>query len=171
MSSTDRSIYWSINGGVHRFWQRCDTEGGSTNGTSFRFSPHALQKYGSAWITLPNSYYDPEKGRQYYHQFFDQLEFADRLGFDGVCVNEHHQTAYGNIPSPNVMAALLARHIKNGKIAIVGNAISLHAIPQRVPKAVQIPWNLPPKTDTRSCKLLPPLKIWKGPLIVFGRRP
>lgn len=130
-----------------------------------------LEKYGSAWITLPNSYYDPEKGRQYYHQFFDQLEFADRLGFDGVCVNEHHQTAYGNIPSPNVMAALLARHIKNGKIAIVGNAISLHAIPQRVPKAVQIPWNLPPKTDTRFCKLLPPLKIWKGPLIAFGRRP
>ena len=31
------------------------------------------------------------------------------LGFDGIAVNEHHQTAYGLMPSPNIMAAALAR--------------------------------------------------------------
>ena len=31
------------------------------------------------------------------------------VGFDGICVNEHHQNAYGLMPSPNLMAAALAR--------------------------------------------------------------
>lgn len=95
------------------------------------------EKYESTWVTMPNSYYDPEKGHEFYNQFLEQLEFADRLGFDGVCVNEHHQNAYGNMPAPNVIAALLARHIR-GKIAIVGNAISLHAIPQRIAEEVAV---------------------------------
>jgi len=28
------------------------------------------------------------------------MDFADQLGFDGVCLNEHHQTAYGMMPIP-----------------------------------------------------------------------
>src|SRR5260370_11770169 len=39
----------------------------------------------------------------------DQMELADRLGFDGVCLNEHHQTAYGMMPTPGVLAGALAR--------------------------------------------------------------
>ena len=33
----------------------------------------------------------------------------ERLGWDGLCVNEHHQNCYGTMPSPNVMAAMLVR--------------------------------------------------------------
>ncbi len=39
-----------------------------------------------AYLTLPNSYYDPKKGSALYHRYLDELELADRLGFDGVCV-------------------------------------------------------------------------------------
>ena len=60
------------------------------------------EKYDSAWITLPNSYYDPKKGAKLYNRYLDELEYADELGFDGVCVNEHHQNAYGLMPSPGV---------------------------------------------------------------------
>ena len=35
-------------------------------------------------------------------------ERADELGFDGVCVNEHHQTAYGMMPVPGVLAGALS---------------------------------------------------------------
>ncbi len=35
----------------------------------------------------------------------DELEHAAELGFDGVCVNEHHANAYGLMPSPNLIAA------------------------------------------------------------------
>ena len=81
--------------------------------------------HNSAWITLPNSYYDPKKGAKLYNRYLDELEYADQLGFDGVCVNEHHQNAYGLMPQPGVMAGALARRTKNVKIAILGRALPL----------------------------------------------
>ncbi len=87
------------------------------------------QKYKSAWVVLPNSYFDPEKGRELYNRYLDELEYADELGFDGMCVNEHHQNAYGLMPSPIVMASALARATKKGKIAIVGSAFGLREHP------------------------------------------
>jgi alkanesulfonate monooxygenase SsuD/methylene tetrahydromethanopterin reductase-like flavin-dependent oxidoreductase (luciferase family) len=81
--------------------------------------------HNSAWVTLPNSYYDPKKGAKLYNRYLDELEYADQLGFDGICVNEHHQNAYGLMPQPGVMAGALARRTKNVKIAILGRALPL----------------------------------------------
>jgi alkanesulfonate monooxygenase SsuD/methylene tetrahydromethanopterin reductase-like flavin-dependent oxidoreductase (luciferase family) len=53
------------------------------------------------------------------------MELADKLGFDGVCLNEHHQTAYGMMPVPGVLAGALARSVKRAKIAILGRALPL----------------------------------------------
>ena len=53
------------------------------------------------------------------------MELADRLGFDGVCLNEHHQTAYGMMPIPGVLAGALARSVKRAKLAILGRALPL----------------------------------------------
>ena len=75
-----------------------------------------VSKHPSAWVTLSNSNYDPEKGHHLYNEYLDQLEYAEELGFDGVCVNEHHQNAYGTMPSPNLVAAMLARRTKRIKI-------------------------------------------------------
>ena len=83
------------------------------------------QKYDSAWVTLPNSYYDPVKGAKLYNRYLDELEYADELGFDGICVNEHHQNAYGLMPIPGVMAGALARRTKQAKIAVLGRALPL----------------------------------------------
>ncbi len=66
-------------------------------------------KYESAWTWLPNSIYEPKHGQELYNRYLDELILADELGFDGVCVNEHHQNAYGTMPSPNLMGAILAR--------------------------------------------------------------
>ncbi len=85
----------------------------------------AIRKAGTAWVNFPNSYYDPKKGADLYHEYLDQLEFADELGFDGVAVNEHHQTAYGLMPTPGVLAGALARRIKNGQLAVLGRALPL----------------------------------------------
>jgi alkanesulfonate monooxygenase SsuD/methylene tetrahydromethanopterin reductase-like flavin-dependent oxidoreductase (luciferase family) len=83
------------------------------------------EKYNSAWVTLPNSYYDPAKGHALYNRYLDELEYADELGFDGICVNEHHQNAYGLMPIPGVMAGALARRTKRAKIAVLGRALPL----------------------------------------------
>jgi alkanesulfonate monooxygenase SsuD/methylene tetrahydromethanopterin reductase-like flavin-dependent oxidoreductase (luciferase family) len=87
--------------------------------------PDYDKKYDSAWITLPNSYYDPKIGHLLYNRYLDELEYADEMGFDGVCVNEHHQNAYGLMPIPAVMAGALARRTKNAKIAVLGRALPL----------------------------------------------
>jgi len=83
------------------------------------------EKYNSAWVTLPNSYYDPVKGHLLYNRYLDELEYADELGLDGICVNEHHQNAYGLMPTPGVTAGALARRTKRAKIAVLGRALPL----------------------------------------------
>ena len=93
-------------------------------------------KHESAWVTLSNKYYDPEKGHTVYNQYLDQLEYAEKLGFEGVCVNEHHQNTYGTMPSPNIMAAMLARRTSRMKIAMVGNGLPLRDHPLRVAEEV-----------------------------------
>jgi alkanesulfonate monooxygenase SsuD/methylene tetrahydromethanopterin reductase-like flavin-dependent oxidoreductase (luciferase family) len=89
-------------------------------------------KYESAWTWLPNSIYEPNHGGELYNRYLDELVLADTLGFDGVCVNEHHQNAYGTMPSPNLMGAILARQTKRCKIAVIGNALPLYNPPTRV---------------------------------------
>jgi alkanesulfonate monooxygenase SsuD/methylene tetrahydromethanopterin reductase-like flavin-dependent oxidoreductase (luciferase family) len=91
--------------------------------------PSAQKEYRSAWIVLPNSHFDPKVGHVLYNRYLDELELAAELGFDGVCINEHHQTAYGLMPSPVVMAAALSRRTRDCRIAILGNAFCLRENP------------------------------------------
>ena len=88
---------------------------------------------GPAWVTVPNRLFDPQHGHELYNRYLDELVYADELGFDGVCVNEHHQNAYGtDAVSPNLMGAILARQTKRVKIAVIGNALPLYNPPTRV---------------------------------------
>ena len=88
--------------------------------------------HDSAWVWVPNSLFDPALGPDLYREYLDTLAYADELGFDGICVNEHHQTAYGLMPSPNLIAAALTQRTKRCRIAVVGNALPLYDPPQRV---------------------------------------
>ncbi len=90
------------------------------------------RKYRSVWVDIPRDLYDPRVGHRIYNEYLDQLELADRLGFDGVGVNEHHQNAYGLMPSPNIMAAALARRTRHANLVVLGNSIALYNPPVRV---------------------------------------
>ena len=76
--------------------------------------------------------FDPVKANELYHTYMDQLEFAEELGFDGIGVNEHHQNAYGIMPSPNIIAAGLARRTSKAALCVIGNSIALYNPPLRV---------------------------------------
>jgi len=94
------------------------------------------EKYSSMSLTYPNSHFDPEQGHELYHRYLDQLEWAEELGFDGIAVNEHHQTSYGIMPSPNIMAATLARRTSRAQIMVLGNAIPIRDNPIRVAEEI-----------------------------------
>jgi alkanesulfonate monooxygenase SsuD/methylene tetrahydromethanopterin reductase-like flavin-dependent oxidoreductase (luciferase family) len=90
------------------------------------------EKYRSVWVDIPNTLYDPKKGHYVYHEYMDQLEYAESLGYDGIGCNEHHQNGYGLMPSPNIIAAGLARRTSKAAIAVIGNSIALYNPPIRV---------------------------------------
>jgi alkanesulfonate monooxygenase SsuD/methylene tetrahydromethanopterin reductase-like flavin-dependent oxidoreductase (luciferase family) len=82
-------------------------------------------KHRAGWVVLPNTLYDPKKGADEYASYIDQLAYAEQLGFDVIAVNEHHQTAYGLMPAPNLIASALIQRTKKVKIAILGRALPL----------------------------------------------
>ncbi len=78
------------------------------------------KRYHSVWVDPPFwELAEPEKVGQYYNWTLDELIHAARCGMDGICVNEHHQNAYGFMPSPNVMGSVLARATNGMNTAIV----------------------------------------------------
>lgn len=90
------------------------------------------EQHRSVWVDIPSSLYDPKKGHEVYNTYLDQLEYAESLGFDGIGVNEHHANAYGLMPSPNIMAAALARRTSKAALVVLGNSIALYNPPIRV---------------------------------------
>ena len=89
-------------------------------------------QYRSAWVDPPNSLFDPELCQQHYDDYIAELQFADQVGFDGVCVNEHHNNAYGLMPSPNIIASVLSRTTSNSALIVLGNSLALYQPPLRV---------------------------------------
>lgn len=94
--------------------------------------PDFDERYRSVWVDIPSELFDATKAHEFYNQTLDELEFAARVGFDGICVNEHHSNAYGFMPSPNIMAAALARRTKDVALIVLGNSIALYNPPIRV---------------------------------------
>src|SRR5262245_34682619 len=106
--------------------------------TCFHLMPYrpldlqAAAEHRSAWVVLPNSFYDPKKGAAEYDSYLDQLSYAEKLGFDVIGVNEHHQTAYGLMPAPNLIASALIQRTKHIKIAVLGRALPLVSNPVNI---------------------------------------
>ena len=106
--------------------------------TLFHLMPYAeldleaARRNGTVWVKLPNRHFDPQKGHKLYNRYLDELEYGEELGFDALGVNEHHQTAYGLMPSPIVTASALARRTSKVKIAILGSALPLRSHPLTV---------------------------------------
>jgi len=86
----------------------------------------------SVWVDIDPKFFDPARGHLMYNDFMDELEHAAACGFDAVCVNEHHANGYGQMPSPNLVAASLARNTRDAALCIMGNSVALYNPPTRV---------------------------------------
>ena len=90
------------------------------------------ERHPSVWVDVDPKLFDAARGHELYNEFLDELELAAELGFDGVCVNEHHSNAYGLMPSPNLMAAALARRTRDAALIVMGASLALYNPPTRV---------------------------------------
>ena len=90
------------------------------------------QQHRSVWVDIDPDLFDPAVAHVAYNDYIDELEHAAACGFDGVGVNEHHANAYGLMPSPNIVAAALARTCPDAAIVLLGNSVALYNPPLRV---------------------------------------
>jgi len=87
--------------------------------------PENQKDYHSQWVDFPNKFFDPDRGYEFYQRYLSELILADKLGFDAIVVNEHHNTAYSLMPAPSLIAATLIPQIKNAKICVWGTPPNL----------------------------------------------
>ncbi|ADG89224.1 luciferase [Thermobispora bispora] len=59
-----------------------------------------------------------------YKEMFEQIEYAESLGFDEVWLAEHHGTDYGTMPSPQVTAAAIAQRTERMRIGLAASIIT-----------------------------------------------
>jgi len=89
-------------------------------------------QHNSIWVDIDSRLFDPRRAHSMYNEFMDELEHAAEMGFHGICVNEHHSNGYGMMPSPNLIAASLARRTRDAAIVVLGNSLALYNPPLRV---------------------------------------
>src|SRR5262245_31109173 len=87
-------------------------------------------------LMFPNEHFSPERARELYAMYFDELLYATETGFDGVMINEHHNNPLSMMPSVNVIGAVLARTTRKGRIVFLGNVLPIHDNPLRVAEEV-----------------------------------
>jgi len=75
-------------------------------------------------VDFSNANYDPQVGHDLYHRYLSEMLLADKLGFDGLVLNEHHNSTYCMNPAPNLTAAALIPQT-TGKISVFGTPPNL----------------------------------------------
>jgi alkanesulfonate monooxygenase SsuD/methylene tetrahydromethanopterin reductase-like flavin-dependent oxidoreductase (luciferase family) len=93
--------------------------------------PENHKQFKSTWVNFPNKFYDPERGHELYQRYLQELVLADRLGYDAIVVNEHHNTVYSMMATPNLIAAALVPQTTNVKICVWGTPPNL-MLPNRL---------------------------------------
>jgi hypothetical protein len=74
----------------------------------------------SVWADVPwGELGDARRFGDYYNWTLDEHLAAARTGADGLCSNEHHQNAYGCLPNPSLICAILARATGGTQVGIV----------------------------------------------------
>ncbi len=77
---------------------------------------------------------DADKVGEYYNATLDEILFAAKSGFHGLCTNQHHQNVYGFMANPSLMGAVLAKQTNGQNVAIIqlGSTLPSTTPPTRI---------------------------------------
>jgi alkanesulfonate monooxygenase SsuD/methylene tetrahydromethanopterin reductase-like flavin-dependent oxidoreductase (luciferase family) len=93
--------------------------------------PENHAQFRASMVDYPNTQYDPEVGHALYERHFRSITRAAQLGFDGLCINEHHSMAYSMSPTVGLLASRYVTATKDIPIMVAGTPINLQ-YPNRV---------------------------------------
>lgn len=96
------------------------------------YDPKIQDQYPSLRLTLPNSLFDPQLASDLYNQYHELYEAADRSGFDGIMINEHHTAPFCMQASITITGTVLAKITRNVKILMLGAPLPVVENPLRL---------------------------------------
>ena len=94
-----------------------------------RISAKSIPRSGSI---SPSSLFDPASAHLMYNDFMDELEYAADARLRRDLRQRASPNGYGLMPSPNLIAAALARRTSDAAICVMGNSLALYNPPTRV---------------------------------------
>jgi alkanesulfonate monooxygenase SsuD/methylene tetrahydromethanopterin reductase-like flavin-dependent oxidoreductase (luciferase family) len=100
------------------------------------FPESEAEKFPSMRLTFPNTYFDPRLASALFRRYFDEYQYAEEVGFDGLMINEHHNTPSCMDVEVNITGGILARLTKRAKILILGNLLPTTDNPVRLAEEI-----------------------------------
>jgi alkanesulfonate monooxygenase SsuD/methylene tetrahydromethanopterin reductase-like flavin-dependent oxidoreductase (luciferase family) len=102
----------------------------------YEVSQQDLDAHEASRLTPPNELFDPRRASVLLRDFFDEYLWAEECGFDGLMVNEHHNSPTCMHVSANISASILARSTTRAKLLILGNMLPVWDNPVRLAEEV-----------------------------------
>jgi alkanesulfonate monooxygenase SsuD/methylene tetrahydromethanopterin reductase-like flavin-dependent oxidoreductase (luciferase family) len=84
---------------------------------------HPAREAGDSVLLFSNRFFDPREGARLYAERMEEYREVERVGFDGIMVNEHHNGPFCMQPRCNVTSAMLTGLTERVKIVQLGNPI------------------------------------------------
>ncbi len=100
------------------------------------FDENEADKYPAMRLTFPNTYFDPKVARDLFKRYLDEYQYAEEVGFDGLMINEHHNTPSCLDVEVNITAGILARITSKAKILMLGNMLPTSDNPPRLAEEI-----------------------------------
>ena len=87
--------------------------------------PPDESNYPATWVVPPGHLFDPVKGHALYQRHLRYMRLAEELDFDGICINEHHNTVYSMTPAVSLMGAAVVTATTRPKVMVAGVPVNL----------------------------------------------
>ena len=100
------------------------------------FSESLVDDYPSMRLTFPNTYFDPGTAHDLFKRYLDEYQYAEEVGFDGLMINEHHNTPSCMDVEVNITGGILARVTNRAKILMLGNMLPTSDNPVRLAEEI-----------------------------------
>ena len=102
------------------------------------FPESEAEKFPSMRLTFPNTYFDPQTASGLMNRYLDEYQHAEEMGFDGLMINEHHNTPSCMDVEVNITGGILARITKRAKILMLGNMLPTSDNPVRLAEEIAL---------------------------------